>query len=437
MTFATIHRPLSAAASVKDPAGSKICRPRAWAFPLLVATALFLPTVARGQDDPAQKRPTRRPRATTANVDQDRQLVVRVYPVEDLLQTVSDYPYRGGLPAAVPHGSVGGFGGGMGGMGGGTGGGMGGMGGGGGGMFSVPSAEAPPQVLRQFGGGGAGPANNAARAEQRESRQQELLEMIQSYVKGDWGNAGADCSIFRSSLIVRNTEEIQKAVADILQAVRATSNVGRSVTIEATWLVLTPQQLETLRRISAGKRDAPAADLRKSFDELVQQATAIHGHITCLNGQQVHLATGRRQVIASGGTPTVGMGAVGYTPIVSVLNLGAVLQVTASLSDSGKVLVDLQSVVTQWKEPAAPIQISSQAVASSDEKKVEGPLVHSMVTIDRADVGTQEWASTVSIPIGQPVYIGSVTFGGDKAGHLEPAQNPELALMIEVHSSSR
>ncbi len=402
-----------------------------WAFPLLMATALFLPTVVRGQDDPAQKRPARRVRAATVNADQDRQLVVRVYPVEDLLQTVSDYPYRGGLPGTFPHVPNGGFGGGMGGMGGG---GMGGGGGGGGGMFSVPNAEAPPQVLRQFGGGGAGPANNAARAEQRESRQQELLEMIQSYVKGDWGNAGAECSIFRSSLIVRNTEEVQKAVADLLQAVRATSEIGRSVTIEATWLVLAPQQLEALRRISAGKQDTPAADLRKSFDELAQQATAIHGHITCLNGQQVHLATGRRQVIASGGTPTVGMGAVGYTPIVSVLNLGAVLQVTASLSDSGKALVDLQSVVTQWKEPAAPIQISSQAVASSDEKKVEGPLVHSMVTIDRADVGTQEWASTVSIPIGQPVYIGSVTLSGDKAAHLEPAQNPELALVIEVRS---
>jgi hypothetical protein len=428
MTFATIHRPLSAVGSEKASARSKICRPRAWAFPLLVATGLFLPTLARGQDDPAQKRSTRRPRTATVNADQDRQLVVRVYPVEDLLETVSDYPYRGGLPGTFPHMANGGFGGGLGG---------GGMGGGGGGMFSVPSAAAPPQVLRQFGGVGNS-GGNSAQTDERESRKSELLEMIQSYVKGDWGNSGAECSIFRGSLIVRNTEEVQKAVADLLQAVRATSEIGRSVTIEATWLVLTPQQLESLRRFSAGKPDAPAADLRKSFGELTQQATAIHGQITCLNGQQVHLATGRRQVIASGGTPTVGMGAVGYTPIVSVLNLGAVLQVRPSLSaDSGKVLVDLRSVVTQWKEPAAPIQISSQALVGSEEKKAEGPLVHSMVTIDRADVGTQEWASTVSIPIGQPVYIGSVTLTGDKAGHLEPAQNPELALVIEIRPSSR
>ena len=95
------------------------------------------------------------------------------------------------------------------------------------------------------------------------------------------------------------------------------------MTIEATWLVLTPQQLESLRRFSAGKPDAPAADLRKSFGELTQQATAIHGQITCLNGQQVHLATGRRQVIASGGTATVEDEAVGAPHrLLSMLNPG-------------------------------------------------------------------------------------------------------------------
>jgi hypothetical protein len=427
MRFATNGRPLSIPGSNRRLVRCSTRTPRTWAFPLLVATALFLPAVAGGQDEPAQKRPGRRARAATANAEQERPLVVRVYPVEDLLQTVSDYPYRGGLPGSFPHPAAGRFGG-MGGVGGGVGGGA----GGGGGMFSVPSETGPPQVLRQFGiaGGGAQPED------QRETKQNELLEMIKSYVNGNWDNSGAECSIFRGSLIVRNTEEIQKAVTDLLKAVRATNEVGRSVTIDATWLVLTPQQLETVRQLSAAKGDASSTDTRKSFNELALQATAIHGHLSCLNGQQVHLATGRRQVIASGGTPTVGVGAVGYAPIVSVLNVGAVLQVRPSLSaDSGKVLVDLGSVVTQWKEPAAPIQISSQAVAGTDERKAEGPLVHSMVTVDRADVGAQEWSTTVSIPIGQPVYVGSVTLGGEKAGHLEPGQNSELALVIEVRTN--
>jgi hypothetical protein len=301
-------------------------------------------------------------------------------------------------------------------------------------MFSVPSAAGPPQVLRQFGGGAGGGGNVAVRTQLRENRQQELLEMIKTYVS-DLDSSGGECSIFRGSLIVRNTAEVHKEVADLLQAVRTTSDVGRSVTVDATWLVLTPQQLETLRRTASLKPDAPAAELRKSFEELSQQATAIHGHIACLNGQQVHLATGRRQVISSGGTPTVGVGAAGYTATISVLNLGAVLQVTPSFSgDGGKAVVDLHTVVTQWKEPAVPIQIASQVLAGSEEKKSAGPLVHTLVTIDRADIGAQEWSSTVSIPTGQPVYVGSVTLSGDKAVPLEPAQNPELALVIEVRS---
>ncbi len=427
MTFATIRRASSFTDAAPAAARSKTRPLPAGVFSLLATTALLLlPSTARSQDESTQKRQPRKARAATASAEGDRQLIVRVYPVEDLLQTVNDYPYRGGLPGnqtASPH--VGGMGG--------VGGGGGGMGGGGGGMFSVPSSAAPPQVLRQFGGGAG--QNNPAQAEDRETRKNELLEMIQSFVKGDWGNGGAECSIYRSSLIVRNREEIQKAVADLLRSVRTTSDIGRVITVEATWLLLTPTQLESLRRISAAKPDAPATELRKSFDELALQATAVHGQITCVNGQLVHLATGRRQVIASGGTPTVGVGAVGYTPVTTVLNLGAVLQVRPTLSgDSGKVLVDLRNLVTQWKEPAAPIQISSQSLAGSENTKIEGPLVHSMVTIDRADVGTQEWSTTASIPMGQPVYVGSVTLSSDKGGHLEPAQNPELALVVEVRS---
>jgi hypothetical protein len=190
--------------------------------------------------------------------------------------------------------------------------------------------------------------------------------------------------------------------------------------------------LDALRQPSGENPGSRSTVSRKSFDEVARQTTAIHGRIICLNGQQVHLATGRRQVISSGGTPTVGVAATGYQPIISVINLGAVLQVTPSISGDSKAFVDLQNIVTQWKEPGAPIQVTSQVAAGSSEKQVGGPLVNTMLTIDRADVGTQEWSTTVSIPIGEPVYVGSVTLTNDKASHLEAGQNPELALVIEV-----
>ncbi len=405
-------------------------------IPFLVGMALVVQSSSQAQDNSAKKRsPVKAGKAEAAEpaAEDAPKLIVRVYPVQDLLRAQADYPYRGGLSGDLPgrqlspavHG-----GGGMGGGGAGGGGGMGGGGGigggggmGGGGMFSIPRTSPTPQVLRQFGGGAVS---------QHEERENELLEIIDAGVKGNWDRDEVERKIFRGNLIVRNTAEVHEELANFLRALRTNGDGGRSVVVEATWLLLTPQQLETLRQPSGDHQTSRSAVSRKTFDEISRQTTAIHGRITCLNGQQVHLATGRRQVISSGGTPTVGVGATGYQPTISVINLGAVLQVTPSISGDSKAFVDLQNIVTQWKEPGGPIQVTSQAAAGSSEKQAAGPIVKTMLTIDRADIGTQEWSTTVSMPIGEPVYVGSVTLTNDKSSHLEAAQNPELALVIEV-----
>jgi len=393
---------------------------------MIAAVALLFQSVALAQDRGAKKKPPRKAEKVESAAAADAQasnLIVKVYPVQDLLLTHVDHPYRGGLPGESRAARFGG-----GGLGGGvSGGGGGGMGGGGGGMFSVPGAGQPPQVLRQFGGGPV----NAERAQESEERGQELMEVITNYVAGMHEGQGGDEKIFRGNLIVRNTADVHEKLAAFLQALRANGAGARTVTVEATWLVLSPQQLEALRQASA-TQSASRPGIRKVFDELSRQTTAIHGRITCLSGQLVHLATGRRQVISSGGTPTVGVGATGYTPNVSVINLGAVLQVTPVVAGDSRAIVDLQNVVTQWKEPGAPIQVASQVLAGVAEHKLEGPLVHTMVTVDRADIGTQEWSTTISIPTGQPFYVGSITLTNDKSSHLEAAQNPELALVIEI-----
>jgi hypothetical protein len=400
---------------------------RARMIPFLVGIALVVQSSSQAQDNSAKKRsPQKAGKAEAAEpaADDGPKLIVRVYPVQDLLRAQADYPYRGGLSGDLPGRQLSPaarVGGGMG-VGGGGAGGGGGMGGGG--MFAIPSTGRPPQVLRQFGGGGGG--------SQSEERENELLEIIDAGVQGNWGEDGIEKRLFRGNLIVRNTADVHESLATFLRALRTNGDGGRSVVVEATWLLLTPQQLETLRQPSGDHQASRSAVSRKTFDEVSRQTTAIHGRITCLNGQQVHLATGRRQVISSGGTPTVGVGATGYQPTISVINLGAVLQVTPSISGDSKALVDLQNIVTQWKEPGGPIQVTSQAAAGSSEKQAAGPIVSTMLTIDRADVGTQEWSTTVSIPIGEPVYVGSVTLTNDKASHLEAGQNPELALVIEV-----
>jgi hypothetical protein len=410
---------------------------------IVTASAVLQSTDARGQDQPAKRQ--RPPKVEPAAPAADRaKLVVRVYPIGDLLLIEDDYPYRGGLPTSQTYGGgLGGVGGGFGGGGSSAGAGGGAGMGGGDGMVSVTDqSESASTILRQVGvggigrgGSGAGGGGGAATTSRRQGRSQraaQLISAIKTCIEAEWDEEHGECIFFNNNLIVRQTEEGQTAIAHLLRALRASGGTGHSVTVEATWLVVTPQQLTTLRGPSA-EGQASRFD-PKAFRDLSQQATALHGQITCLNGQQVHLATGRRQVISMGGTPTVGVGAAAYTSNIAVINLGAVLQVTPSISaDAPKAFVDLHSAVTQWKEPSKPpIQVTSEVLAGTAEKKIEGPAIHTMVTADRADIGTQEWSTTVSIPIGQPAYVGSVTLTDGNSGKLEPGQNPELALVIEV-----
>jgi hypothetical protein len=382
---------------------------------LVAGCALCFPLHVRGQDqrEKRQRPPKVEPAAPIAEAKSN--LVVHVYPVEDLLLIQDDYPYRGGLPASETFGGVTG----------GSGGGLGGGSGTGGGRGSGFLGGVTP------GAGGAA----MSETQRRSRRAAGLINVIKTCVEGDWESEHSECLFFDNNLIVRHTEEGQLAVSKLLRALESRSSSGHSVTLEATWLILTPQQLASLRGPAAEGGTSKVDP--KTFRDLSQQATVLHGQITCSNGQQVHLATGRRQVIAVGGIPTVGVGAAAYQPTTSVINVGAVLQVTPSVSaDSQKAFVDLHSVMTQWHEPAKPpIVVSADVLAGTSEKKVEGPAVHTLVTIDRANIETQEWSTTVAIPIAQPAYVGSVSLSSDKAGRLEPGQNPELTLVIEVRAN--
>jgi len=402
-----------------------------------------------------------------------QKLTVRVYPVEDLLFVSSDYPFRGSLPTTAPldgastgHGFIGrgqGDGIGMGGMGGG----MGGGGMMGGGMFSIKEPPPAVQILRQFGGEGGGAGGGAANppgglgggalshreptlAMKRGQRQSYLIVLIKTYVNGDWSpTEGADndnvdrCHIFGTSLIVRHTEEGQRDVSNLLSALRSSNPTARSVTVEATWLILDSHQRDTILSTAARPAASESKGIKtldpKQFHQWARQATAFHGQLTCLNGQQVHFATGRRRVVSAGASPSVGVGATGYTPKVDVVNVGAVLQVTPSIAaDRRTAYLDLQNAVTQWAEPARPIEVTSHSFAgSTDNHNVAGPLLQDTVTVDRVDLGTQEWSTTASIPLGVPVLIGSVTLTdiNDKSTQPSTTERPDLALVVEVRAN--
>jgi hypothetical protein len=429
---------------------------------IILCTKVWLVCVAAATAPAVAQPPARQTRARNQEPRSDVNFI-RVYAVEDLLYQPSDYPYRSGMPTVAPFESTRGLGlgrsGGMGGGAGGMGGGMGGGGmGGGGGMFSVPAENAPPEILRQFGGGGggqgAGPAQPAGGGSGmggitpggRVPRAAQLINLIKSLIKVEWedeqgaNDTSSQCLLFGTNLVVRTNAHSHEQIAELLKALQAT-NGARSVTVEATWILLDAQKLESLR---AAQGSGPVASLkldRKWLTEVARDTASFRGQLTCLNGQTVHFATGQRRVIPSGATPTVGVGAAGYSTSTEVLNIGAVLQVTPILmtaSDRRWATLDLHSVVTQWGKQGEPIHVTSQTATGSSEKTLAGPLVNNVATIDRANVGTLEWSTTVEVPLGEPVLVGAATLtdASDQTVNTDEVKRPQLGLVVEVRRTS-
>ena len=406
---------------------------------LLSCLALASAHPALGQFGPLSrnKHKAKTEPAAAAGAEEQPKLIVRVYPVDDLLLVPVDYPLPTSmvLGGSKPRLTSGGMGGGMGG---GAGGGM------GGGMFSVTDQNAAPEVLRQFGGGGSG--KEQERTGFSPSTAAALTRLIKTYVKGDWdpdseSDTNDQCTLFGKNLIVRQTEEGQRQVAELLKALRSGGSSVRSVTVDATWLALDSTQRDALRTTSADSAHGVSRGSSldpKRFHDLIPQAVAFRAHIVCLNGQKVHLTTGTRRVISVGATPTVGVGATGYTTNIDIVNVGAALQVTPSISgDRQSVFVDLRSAITHWGKPGVPVTLTSQSFAGSSDKSAGGLLKQEMIAVDRPNIGTVEWSTTASIPLGVPVLIGSATLTDpdDNADKSADSVHRELSLVIEVHAN--
>jgi hypothetical protein len=89
---------------------------------------------------------------------------------------------------------------------------------------------------------------------------------------------------------------------------------------------------------------------------------------------------------------------VGYQPIVTNLTFGAVLEIRPTLIPLGgsekAAMVDLKSTVTVAADKA------------DEGKTVEGGMTP---TVDRVSIQTQDFATTLRVPLGKPTLIGGMT----------------------------
>ncbi len=431
--------------------------------------------------EPTDRPPAAVTAAVTAAAEGDAAeppLVVKVYNVRDLAMPRFDYPFQGMLvPGAVigvdgmpwwglgsgpsgmrGMGGLGGMGGGMMGSGGGMGGmggvggsgggmgGMGGMGGGGGGMmgggmgggyFSVPNSVHRQAGAPAEGGGGAArageggtpnfPGRQAGALGGTAGRglladYDSLINVISSTVEPEsWQEVGGPGSIepHDGMLIVNQTEAVHKKIAQLLDEMRNTSQLQRTVTVRARWLFLDLAQVGQLTRGAEKGID------RAALDALSSKAKGYFGAVSCFDGQAVHLISGRTRSLVVGAIPVVdGAGAPGYQPIVSNPQSGALLQVIPRILPDGKTAVlDVHSIVVVpegWKEAGRGAAAGQWSAQPNDP----------FPPLDRANLVAQQFATTVRIPLAEPVLVGGMTF--EPGAEPQETASSQLYLFVEV-----
>ncbi len=420
-------------------------------------------TAAEAQEPSQAKAPAAPARHAAAT---NETYVLRTYDVGDLVISVQDHPYRDALQHAAR-------------LGGESGGGGGGFGGGGGGLFSVPdsaairtqtrfntvSGAAPRMMLCQFGGAGggraaSGEAGAASPAAGPTITISDLVRVIIGTVAYDtWAqNGGGDGKVepLGTALVVWQTPAVHQQIERLLDSIRQTSGQHKTVTIDARWLLLNSDELDSL--ITPNSTGIPQVD-RKALAGFTRRSGSIRGLITCFSGQLVYLVSGTRRNIVSGYIPVVGAldngnggvslvssrsrsqiqlvadvssagtaarePRVGYQPIVANPNFGALLEIRPTLVGSGAI-VDLKSTLTALGDQTAEVGrgTASDTIAPA---------------VDRVAIETQEFATTLRVPdalLGKPVLVGGLTYvsGSMKASKgSESTDRPQFYLVLEIH----
>ena len=161
-----------------------------------------------------------------------------------------------------------------------------------------------------------------------------------------------------------------------------------------------------------------------------------------MNGIGTAIAAGDRRSIIISAIPVVGGDGVGYQPMISVPNVGVTAQVRPTFVPGTKTaMLDIASIITRWG-PSRPPAIIGSAWPADKQVTATNPLptpppaqnaakpapatppppvapsvrTHSTqggsasCPIDLPVMPTQQIGTTLRVPLGKPVIVGSITF---------------------------
>jgi type II secretory pathway component GspD/PulD (secretin) len=370
---------------------------------------------------------------TTIRSGDETRLVVRMYDLSELFTVAPPYEARQTSDLTTternlfPQGqatvmATGGLGGGLGG------GGLGGFGG----AFSVPDRPRTVQNDR--------PAH-LGQVEARTSIN-NLVSAIQSTISPtNWDAAGGAMSISQlgNALIVSADANTHSQIETLLDLFRKRWGTLKTVSVRAWWLPLTENQLNELLP------DEKAADERLAFgmidderfkrllDAQQQEGGSIgyRAAITCYNGQTVSAVAGDQTVAVTDVQAVTTKGdantarPVAYSPVVSLIQEGAALQVTPIVTTSGKyVVLDIHSRVNRRLPDA---QNAPPAAALADAAKGGDAPAEVVAALDRPRLNVQRLSTTLRVPVRSTMLIGGMTMNDTAT-----ANDPTLYLFVKL-----
>ncbi len=266
-------------------------------------------------------------------------------------------------------------------------------------------------------------------------------------------------------LVISQTREVHMQIEQLLAELRARRNSVPTLSVELHWLWLDPKQRSHLL---AGHAKRTKGQLSLSVDpqrlrQIAREAPGLHGRVACENGLGTAIAAGDRRAIILNTIPVVGGDGVGYQPVISVPNVGVTAQVRPTIVPGTKTAkLEVLSIVTRWdpsRKPAiigaawpaekqvtawnpapAPIPAKDEANAkpaappqlvapSMSAHSAQGGT--SFCPVDQPVMPTQQIGTTLRVPLGKPVIVGSITFApaGD-AGLGAAEKNPVEVYLI-------
>jgi hypothetical protein len=380
--------------------------------------------------------------AALAQDSGDGQFQLRTYDVGDLTFEIKDHPYR---PDATQSQGRGGA------MGGGGLGGGGFYGGGGGGSFH----GGVDSINGQFGGGAG------SQVSQSESLTIEglLNAIVTTIAANTWSEndpaSPGRISTVGTAIVVWQTPAVHEHIAGLLDSLRATVADRRTLRIDARWLLLNSGDLDELVSSEDGSIH------REVLDRLTRQPSTIRAITNCFSGQRVHLVSGTRRGIVQSYIPVVGSvdrspndrpsvarregvsislisdqssvpsrGSVGYQPVISNANFGALLEIQPRmLQRSNSVVVDLTSTITVPSQEADPALTELEASGAAP-------------VVDRVAIETQVLSTTLAMPVGKPFLAGGMTYapavgqfqsaGGESPQAGPSTEQPQLYLVLQI-----